>query len=147
MAGHTNWKRFRDKALNDPEVRAGYDRADRAIRFGDAVREAREAAGISQAELARRMNTGQPTIARLELGGVDPKLSTIERINRALGTELVIQFAPPPTSTAAPPRKRITFTPQPAPHNRPVARAPKDSQRDGDRSPADTLPPRRKPVK
>jgi DNA-binding XRE family transcriptional regulator len=92
MTGHADWKRFRDKALENPAVRAGYDRADRMIRFGEAVREAREAAGMSQADLASRMGTGQPTIARLERGGVDPKLSTIDRINRALGTELVIRF-------------------------------------------------------
>ena len=99
MAGHSSWKQFRDEALGDPRVRAGYERAERMIRLGEAVREAREAAGISQAELARRMGTGQPTIARLELGGVDPKLSTIERVSQALGAELVVKFVRSTTSS------------------------------------------------
>jgi predicted transcriptional regulator len=75
-----------------PAMQETYDRAERAFQFGAQVRAAREAAGISQSELARRMGTNQAAIARLELGGVDPKLSTIDRINRALGTELVIEF-------------------------------------------------------
>jgi predicted transcriptional regulator len=45
------------------------------------------------------MGTGQPTIARLELGGVDPKLSTIERINEALGTKLILEFQPADAAT------------------------------------------------
>jgi len=99
MAGHKKWRDIRRERENDPEYRAAYERADRAMRFGDAVRAAREAAGISQAELARRMGTGQPTIARLELGGVDPKLSTIERINEALGTKLILEFQPADAAT------------------------------------------------
>lgn len=128
MAGHTNWKRFRNNALTDPDVRAGYERADRAILFGDAVRQARESVGISQAELARRMNTGQPTIARLELGGVDPKLSTIERISRALGADLILEFAVSPAndpSVLAPP---IPLAPVHAPAGGRLARAAKDGR-------------------
>ncbi|MGH2585524.1 MAG: helix-turn-helix domain-containing protein [Dehalococcoidia bacterium] len=92
MAQHTRWSDLRSRLLNSPEAREAYDRAERAFQFGAAVRAAREAAGLSQSELARRMGTNQPAIARLEMGGVDPKLSTIDRINRALGTELVIEF-------------------------------------------------------
>lgn len=101
MAEHAKWRDIRRAREANPEYQAAYERADRAMRFGDAVRAAREAAGISQAELARRMGTGQPTIARLELGGVDPKLSTIERISRALGTDLVLEFAPRVTTPAS----------------------------------------------
>lgn len=41
--------------------------------------------GWSQAALARRADTSQPYIARLELGRVDPQLSTVRKIARALG--------------------------------------------------------------
>jgi DNA-binding XRE family transcriptional regulator len=40
--------------------------------------------GWSQAELARRVETSQPYIARLEAGRVDPQLSTVRRIASAL---------------------------------------------------------------
>lgn len=40
--------------------------------------------GWSQAELARRAKTSQPYIARLELGKVDPQISTVRKIAKAL---------------------------------------------------------------
>lgn len=89
---HTRWSDIKARRSMTPEMKEAYDRADRAFRFGAAVRAAREAAGLSQSALARRMGTNQSAIARLEMGGVDPKLSTIDRISRALGTELVLEF-------------------------------------------------------
>jgi DNA-binding XRE family transcriptional regulator len=41
--------------------------------------------GWSQAELARRAETSQPYIARLEQGRVDPQISTARKIANALG--------------------------------------------------------------
>ena len=41
--------------------------------------------GWSQAELARRMGTSQPHIARLELGKVDPQISTVKKLAGTLG--------------------------------------------------------------
>lgn len=92
MAGHTKWSDIKAQRPHTPEMRDAYDRAERAFQFGERIRRVREDAGITQSELARRMGTNQAVIARLERGGVDPKLSTIDRINRALGTELVIEF-------------------------------------------------------
>ncbi|MBI3968483.1 MAG: helix-turn-helix domain-containing protein [Chloroflexi bacterium] len=50
--------------------------------------------GISQAELARRLGTSQAAVARLEAGGVDPRLETLQRISRALGAELIVELRP-----------------------------------------------------
>ena len=44
--------------------------------------------GWSQAELARRAGTSQPYIARLEQGRVDPQISTVKKIAKALGLPL-----------------------------------------------------------
>ncbi len=44
--------------------------------------------GLSQAEVAARMGTSQPAVARLESGGSDARLSTLERYAAALGAEL-----------------------------------------------------------
>ncbi|MGH9082341.1 MAG: helix-turn-helix domain-containing protein [Acidimicrobiales bacterium] len=53
--------------------RAEHDRsyaaAKLAAEVGDRARQAREAAGIGQRELARRMGTGQSAVDRLEAGG------------------------------------------------------------------------------
>ena len=52
------------------------------------IREARAAAGLTQAELARRAGTSQPTIAAYEAGGKVPNVDTLERLLRAAGTSL-----------------------------------------------------------
>ena len=44
----------------------------------------RRAAGLSQTEVAARMGTSQSTVARLEAGEVDPRLSTLERYAEAV---------------------------------------------------------------
>jgi transcriptional regulator with XRE-family HTH domain len=61
---------------------------------GSAVRAALRRAGVSQTELAARSGTSQPSIARLEKGQVSPTVITLDRIARALGTELIIDFEP-----------------------------------------------------
>lgn len=73
---------------------ARYERALTAIMVGSAVRAARIKAGVSQSELASRAGTSQPAIARLEKGRVSPTIISLERIARALDTELVIDFEP-----------------------------------------------------
>lgn len=92
---HTKWSEIRARRLPHPERSAAYRAADRAITFGEQVRRIREAQGVSQAELARRMATSQSAIARLEAGGVDPKLGTLERLSRALGADLILDLRMP----------------------------------------------------
>jgi DNA-binding XRE family transcriptional regulator len=46
--------------------------------------------GWSQAELARRAETSQPYIARLEQGNVDPQMSTSRKIAKVLGVSIDI---------------------------------------------------------
>ena len=94
MKSRRSWTVVKGEMTSDPEVRAGYEAARRAFELGDQVRSFREAQGISQAELAQRMGTSQSAIARLEAGGVDPKLETLERVSRALGVDLVVEFRP-----------------------------------------------------
>jgi transcriptional regulator with XRE-family HTH domain len=44
--------------------------------------------GLSQGEVAARMGTSQPAIARLEAGGVDARVSTLQRYAAALHVSL-----------------------------------------------------------
>ena len=48
----------------------------------------RQSAGLSQTEVAARMGTSQSAVARLETGGTDVRVSTLERYAAAIGTEL-----------------------------------------------------------
>lgn len=58
------------------------------------VRAARDAAGLSQAELARRVGTTQSAIARLERSGSNPRVETLERALAACGEELALSSRP-----------------------------------------------------
>lgn len=77
-----------DYSAVDPEFPRLYERAVREGALLRMLAEKREAAGISQREVARRMGTSQPAVARLERGEIDPKLSTLERFAAAIGQEI-----------------------------------------------------------
>ncbi len=55
---------------------------------GSVVRRARQRAGISQAELARRLGTKQPVVARWESGARVPSLESVTRAVEACGLAL-----------------------------------------------------------
>ena len=57
-----------------------------------AVIEARVAANLTQAQLARKMSTTQSAVARLESGKSLPSTKTLERLAEATGTRLRITF-------------------------------------------------------
>jgi transcriptional regulator with XRE-family HTH domain len=65
-----------------------------AVTFGTKLREAREAAGLSQAELAKLVNIPQPRLPGLEQGRTDVRLSTIRRFAKALGVPLTDLLPP-----------------------------------------------------
>ncbi len=83
-----------EKWLKDPEYRAAYDRLGTEFEVARALIEARGRAGLTQSELAERMETTQSVVARLESGRVLPSTRTLEKIARATGTRLRIAFDP-----------------------------------------------------
>lgn len=52
------------------------------------IKQARRAAGLTQAELADRAGVKQPEIARLESPGANPRLATLDRVVAASGHSL-----------------------------------------------------------
>jgi ribosome-binding protein aMBF1 (putative translation factor) len=89
--------RRRLAAANDQD-RASFDEtyaaAALAIRVGEQIRNAREAAGLSQRDLAQRMKTSQAAVARLEAGGVGATLTTLQRVASALELDITIELRP-----------------------------------------------------
>ena len=59
---------------------------------GKLLREAREAAGLTQAELADLLGTNQSSVARLESPRSNPRLSTLERALAATGNQLELRL-------------------------------------------------------
>ena len=60
----------------------------------DTVKSARLRAGISQAELAKRIGTGQRGITRLETGEGNATIGTLERVATATKSVLDIKIRP-----------------------------------------------------
>ncbi len=79
---------FREMALRRS---AGAQAARMAEDRGRLVRELaeqRQAAGLSQTEVAARMGTSQSAVARLESGTADVRASTLERYAAAVGSQI-----------------------------------------------------------
>ena len=100
-----NWDEVRKDRSKSAGARAGYERARKSFELAEKVRALREAEGLSQSELARRIGSTQPAIARLEAGGVAPSIDTLQRIANALGLELVVGFQPSDRPSPQAPRK------------------------------------------
>jgi transcriptional regulator with XRE-family HTH domain len=58
------------------------------------IRAARRTARLTQAELASRLGTTQPVVARLERLDANPTLATLERALEAAGYELELRAVP-----------------------------------------------------
>jgi ribosome-binding protein aMBF1 (putative translation factor) len=80
------------RAKYPPEDPAEYDRAYAAAalagELAELVHNLRDRAGLTQAELARRMGTTQSSIARIESGGSLPTVEMLARLARAMGISL-----------------------------------------------------------
>ena len=96
----TSWTEARAKRVGRMSAveRAAFDEsyaaAQLAAEVGERVREAREAAGLTQRDLAARMGTSQAAVARLEAGGTGATLTTLHRVATALGLELAVELRP-----------------------------------------------------
>ena len=79
-------------------AKPGYRKAHAALApefaLARAVIHARVQAGLTQEQLAKRMDTTQSVIARLESGRTRPSTQTLERLAAATGTHLKISFEP-----------------------------------------------------
>ena len=78
----------------DPEYREAYERLAPEFALARALVEARRDAGLTQAQLADRMETTQSVVARLESGRINPSTRTLEKVAMATGTRLRISFEP-----------------------------------------------------
>ena len=64
-----------------------------ALDIGEKVRDAREAANLSQRELAARMRIGQAAVARLEAGDVGATLTTLQKFAAGLDLRITIELS------------------------------------------------------
>jgi ribosome-binding protein aMBF1 (putative translation factor) len=85
------------KMLEDPEVRAEYERIEREeMPMLDMILAARRETGLSQAQVAERMGTKASAVARLEAslvsGKHSPSIATLRKYAKALGKQLDVRL-------------------------------------------------------
>src|SRR5215472_16567052 len=86
------------KMLKDPAVKAEYDAQAEEFALLDELLRARRRAGLTQAQVAARMGTKTPAVARLEGGGGSrrhsPSIATLRKYAGAVGCRLEIRLRP-----------------------------------------------------
>ena len=87
---------LKKKMLSNPEVESEYNSQKEGFFLFDELLKARTSAGLTQAEVASRMGTKTPAIARLESGGGNkkhsPSISTLRKYATAVGCNLEIRL-------------------------------------------------------
>ena len=89
MSNVTDLKKQR---LKDPEFKTAYESMADEFALASAVIEARAFAGLTQEELADRMDAKQTQVARIESGDQNTTVKTLLRVAEATGTHLKITF-------------------------------------------------------
>jgi transcriptional regulator with XRE-family HTH domain len=91
---------LKDAAAKETANRGTADTSVRTRTFDlealpSALAAMRKESGVTQSQVASRMATTQPVIARLESGDGIPNLTTLERFSQAIGASLGVAFETP----------------------------------------------------
>jgi DNA-binding XRE family transcriptional regulator len=89
-------RKFQDllkEELKDPEIKKEYECLREEFELVNRIIELRKKAGLTQEELAKKIHTSQPSIARLESGSYrNVSLSFLRKVGNALGVEPHVDF-------------------------------------------------------
>jgi HTH-type transcriptional regulator / antitoxin HipB len=87
-------KRYvKKRAEDDAEFAQNYEAGYADFKIGVILRQARESAGLTQDEMAQKLQTKKSAISRIENHADDVRLSTLRRYADAIGANLQIRLA------------------------------------------------------
>ena len=78
--------------LKDPEFREEWEKSEDAYQVTRALIAGRIEKKISQRELAKRANTTQAVVSRIENMSTSPSVKTLSKLAKALDKKLEIRF-------------------------------------------------------
>jgi len=81
-------KYIKQRKKSDPAFAEGFDAGYESFKIGAMLRQAREEAGLTQEEIARKLHTKKSAISRIENHAEDIRLSTLEKFAEALGKKM-----------------------------------------------------------
>jgi len=76
----------------DAEYRREYDALEEEFSLIAAMLDARQKAGLTQAQVAERMGVKQPVLAKIEGGRLNVSIDTLKRYAHATGCKLKVKF-------------------------------------------------------
>ncbi len=82
---------FRE-SMKDPAFKKAYEDLEPEFQIAQAVLDARIKRNLTQKQLAEKIGTKQPAIARLEGMGSVPTINLLKKIAESLGKKLIISF-------------------------------------------------------
>jgi len=92
VEGKRRYEMWRENLLSDPETSAMYEEEAAKKELWLQIVEARQATGLTQAQLAERMGVSQAQVARIEKRGYDAyTLNTLRRYVAALGEGFALE--------------------------------------------------------
>ncbi|OGI71938.1 hypothetical protein A3J61_01730 [Candidatus Nomurabacteria bacterium RIFCSPHIGHO2_02_FULL_38_15] len=88
----TNLNTIKKIALKNKAVKKAYDEMALEFSIIDQIIKKRIKKGMSQKDLALKMGTKQPSIARFESGYYNPTISFLKKVSKALDSKLEIKI-------------------------------------------------------
>ena len=90
--GYMTWEEFEKKLFKQPGFKEVVEETRLEYEIARALIKARIGKGLTQAEVARRMNTKQSVISRVENARTMPSLAFLKRLAEVLNASLEVQF-------------------------------------------------------
>lgn len=86
------FNQYLKNSLKNPEFKKLWEMADPEYQLSRQIIKARLQKKMSQQDLAKKANTTQAIISRLENSNFNPSLNLLKRISYGLGSKLNIRF-------------------------------------------------------
>lgn len=88
----SDFRKFKEELLKDPEVRAEYEALKPEYEVIRALVGARIEQNLTQEQLAQRSGIRQSNISRIESGTCSPTVATLQQLATGMGKKLHIEF-------------------------------------------------------
>lgn len=92
MDKEMNWEEYEKVLLRRPGFKEALEESRLEYEIARALIKARIETGLTQAEVAKRMNTKQSVISRVENARTLPSLSFLKRLAQVLNASLQVHF-------------------------------------------------------
>jgi len=86
-------KYIKKRKETDKEFAKDFDKGYQEFKIGEMLRLARIEAGLTQEDIAKKLNTKKSAISRIENHAKDIRLSTLENFANSVGKSLEVSIA------------------------------------------------------